>query len=529
MDQRVQEIKELQRQIAIAELAKAALEAKDDLTAFCRFTMPSPADIGDVNKSLMQDAAHQRLIDEKLMAVERGDILYLVITMPPRHGKSERVSRRFPAWFIGRNPWSQVIFTTYGQEFADEFGLKWKEIIGSPRYHLVFPEVSIKTESRAQHHLGIQGYDGEMYAVGMGGTITGRGADLLIIDDPIKGPDVADSLTMREKQWTWYQSVAYTRLMPGARIVIVLTRWSEDDLVGRLFNEAYIPKEEQKKWHVLHLPAIEGEGTPNEKALWPERYNLEYLRSVRRVSSSRVWNALWQNKPTPPEGAFFRADQIYEYTQSEMPKEYRGYLTGDLALTVDLKANHTCVGYWMQDPDDVLYLHPNLFWDKRRSDACIEEIVKMMALFRENLMMAWWEKGQIEKAIGPFLFKAMSEHAPPLHVPIIALPVSGDKGRRASAINGRMSMAKVRFPAWAPWWKRAKDQILKFTGTGDDPEDDFVDMMSLIGQALGFQIAPRKSEEKGDSNVIPLTYGWMIGETRRQEAERQQSSQYGGM
>lgn len=507
-------------------MADCALAAHDDFTSFCKFTMPSPSAVTDPTKTRLLEAEHQLIMDAHLMKVESGEIPYSVITMPPRHGKSERASRRFIPWFIGRNPWAQVIFTTYGQEFADDFGRTWREIITGERYQMVFPELRIKMDSRAVDHLGIKEFGGELFAVGMGGALTGRGADLLVIDDPIKGPKEADSATIREQQWQWYTAVALTRLMPGARIVIVLTRWSEDDIVGRLFNELYIPKEEQEKWTVLHMPAIANEGTTQEKALWPDRYTLQYLQSIRRVSPARVWSSLWQGTPTPPEGFFFKVNQIFEYTPDQMPKEYRGYLTGDLALGTKKQNDHTCAGKWMLDKHGNLYLHPNLFWEKKLADECVEALCDFMVFHKKDLMCGWWEKGQIAKAVGPFLFKRMRERR--IAVPVLTLPSQLDKGRKAASIHGRMAMGSVFFPRWAPWWPRAKDQLLKFTGSGDDPEDDFVDMCSLIGQALGMQVTPGEEQVPGPK-VAQFSLAWLKRETERQEERDRVARELGGM
>jgi hypothetical protein len=191
-----------------------------------------------------RDAAHHRLIARHLEAVERGDITRLMITMPPRHGKSMLASEFFPAWYLGRNPDHYVVTATYAQELADDFGRKVKNQIEDPLYQAIFPGVGLADDSKSakRFHIdgAIGGYEhaisqrGAFYAVGVGGPLTGRGAHLLLIDDPVKNREDAESEVIRRKVKDWYTSTAYTRLMPGGRIVVIQTRWHEDDLTGWL-------------------------------------------------------------------------------------------------------------------------------------------------------------------------------------------------------------------------------------------------------------------------------------------------------
>jgi hypothetical protein len=232
-----------------------------------------------------RDAAHHRLIARHLEAVERGDITRLMITMPPRHGKSMLASEFFPAWYLGRNPDHYVVTATYAQELADDFGRKVKNQIEDPLYQAIFPGVGLADDSKSakRFHIdgAIGGYEhaisqrGAFYAVGVGGPLTGRGAHLLLIDDPVKNREDAESEVIRRKVKDWYTSTAYTRLMPGGRIVVIQTRWHEDDLTGWLQLE-----HEHEGWTVLNLPAIDDDG----EALWPEQYDIETLEKIRRPS-----------------------------------------------------------------------------------------------------------------------------------------------------------------------------------------------------------------------------------------------------
>lgn len=515
----------LEAQAKVVSRLIAAKKSKDSLLDFTRFTMPDPVDMDDVGKSLYQPALHHRAICELLEKVERGEILRALISMPPRGGKSELCSRRFPPWFVGRDPYRQVILATYSQEFADDFGRKSREIIDMPQYRQIFPNVSLRKGSRAADRMELE-QGGMLAFVGAGGAVTGRGADLLLIDDPLKNREEAESLTTRNKIWDWFTSTAYTRLMPGGRIVIIMTRWHEDDIVGRIMNPAYVPKDEANKWYVLNLPAIYDEGTDQERALWPERYPLEVLKSTRAFIGARDWSALYQGNPTPPEGSYFKRDMIHTYTPEQMPNKFRSYLAGDLALGTKKQHDSSCVGDWMLDENDTLFLSPGIYWDKKPADESVEKIIDMMEFRKGTLMDTFWERGQIEKAVGPFLKKRMLERG--CYTSVNALPVVGDKGIRATAIRGRMAMGKVRFPAWAPWWPRALDQLLKFTGSGDDAEDDFVDQCGLIGQALGKQLRASPDYEKQDNVIKPLTMKWVRWHTDQKENAEKRYKNRGG-
>jgi hypothetical protein len=217
-----------------------------------------------------ETARHHQQIAESLEAVERGEIKRLMVFAPPRHTKSELCSRRFPAWYLGKNPDKQIIASTYNQDLASDFGRDVRGIIASDEYKNVFNDVSLKEDSKAANRFHTN--SGGIYvSVGVGGPITGRGAHIALIDDPIKNREDADSEIYRERVWKWYTSTLYTRLMPGGAIIVILTRWHEDDLAGRLLER----QETGDKWDVISLKARD-----NGKALWPAWYNTEALSQI---------------------------------------------------------------------------------------------------------------------------------------------------------------------------------------------------------------------------------------------------------
>jgi hypothetical protein len=207
---------------------------------------------------------------ERLEAVERGEIKRLMIFSPPRHGKSELVSRRFPAWYLGRNPDRQVISASYGADLAADFGRDVRNIVASPEFTVLFGGVGLAEDSGAKHRWHTN-RGGSYVAAGVGTAITGRGADILNIDDPTKDREAAESVLVREATWGWYTSTAYTRLMPGGAVILTMTRWHQDDLAGRLLAEQ---ESGGDRWEILSLPALDDDGS----ALWPERYDVDALQ-----------------------------------------------------------------------------------------------------------------------------------------------------------------------------------------------------------------------------------------------------------
>jgi predicted phage terminase large subunit-like protein len=247
---------------------------------------------------------HARLIRE-LEAVERGECLRLIVTFPPRHGKSLICSEHFPAWYLGRNPQKYIIAATYAQELADDFGRKTRNQMKDPIYPRVFPGITLSKDSQAAKRLNTpQG--GAYFALGRNGSMTGRGAHVLLLDDMFKGREEADSETIRKKVKAIYAEAAYTRLMKDGAIVLIGTRWHDDDLIGWVLKE-----HKHENWRVVNFPAIrfEGEdedGNPRALALWPNHFPLKRLMAIKKTIGERAWNALYMQKPFTEEGAIIK-------------------------------------------------------------------------------------------------------------------------------------------------------------------------------------------------------------------------------
>lgn len=273
-------------------LARAAVSAS--LVALARFTF----------RGYVPSWHHYRIARE-LEEASRTPNARLIIAMPPRHGKTELASIRFAPWLLANRPQAHVIAATYAQDFADELGRKARGVMASSVYRSLFPYAQLSGDNRAvSRWQTVSG--GSYYAVGVGGALTGRGADVLLIDDPHKNRAEAESKVSRDTVWDWFRSTAYTRLEKGGSAVIIMTRWHEDDLVGRCLASG-------EPWRVLSLPAIAEHDEPERKAgeaLWPDKYPVDALERIRTTVGEREWAALYQQRPAPIEGALFKPDRL---------------------------------------------------------------------------------------------------------------------------------------------------------------------------------------------------------------------------
>ena len=426
---------------------------------------------------------HHIEIADRLEALERGEIKRLLITEPPRHGKTLLASQRFPAWFIGRNPRAQIVHAAYGGELAKEYGRSLRNLMDTDEYRWIFPDCRLASDSRATNKWHTQA-GGVYIAAGVGGPITGRGADLLLIDDPIKSFEEADSDAQRERLWKWFMWEAHSRLMPGVgRVVIIQTRWHEDDLMGRLLKEQ--AEGTGEAYELLHHPAINDAGEP----LWPQRFTREELEMKRTTYGPRTWQAMWMGQPTPDSGDYFKQNWIRHKRLGDL-ESMNFYGASDYAVSA--KGDYTVhIVIGVDEHDDMWVV--DLWRGKTSPDKWIPPLLEMMKKYRP---VCWAEEqGQIEKSIGPFLkaeqikAKAWCRRE--------AFSTSRDKAARAKSIQARMSLRGLYLPAGAPWAGPLEGELLTFpAGTYDDQ----VDALSLIGRMLagiepGRRVAPEPSEE----------------------------------
>ena len=291
---------------------------------------------------------HQEIC-EKLEKFEQ-DILdrkspRLMLFMPPRHGKSELASTQFPAWFLGRNPAKEVISCSYASGLAMTFSRKVRELLRNPRYQSVFPDTILGKDSQSTEHWETN-VGGGYLAAGVGGPITGHGADALIIDDPVKNRADAESPTERNRVWDWYSSTAYTRLMPGGGVLLILTRWHTDDLAGRLLYEM---QHNGEQWEIVVYPAIAVHNELYRKegeALHPSRYDLTALQRIKKATVARDWGALYQQQPSTEEGAILKRSYWNRWVKKEPPKCEYVIQSYDTAYSKNETADFSVITTW---------------------------------------------------------------------------------------------------------------------------------------------------------------------------------------
>ena len=298
---------------------------KNDFMAFVKYVWPD-----------FIEGSHHKIMAEKFNKVATGDLKRVIINMAPRHTKSEFSSYLLPAWMIGKNPKLKIIQATHTTELAVRFGRKAKHLIDSEEYQKIYP-TKLREDSKAAGRWETN-EGGEYFAAGVGGSITGRGADLLIIDDPHSEQDALNPNAL-DRTWEWYTSGPRQRLQPGGIIVVVMTRWNMKDLTGRLINAQKETKADQ--WEVIEFPAI----LPNNKPVWPEYWKLEELESVKASLSIGKWNAQYQQNPTAEEGSIIKREW-WNLWDKDLPPLYHVIQSYDTAFLKKETADYSAITTW---------------------------------------------------------------------------------------------------------------------------------------------------------------------------------------
>lgn len=428
-------------------------------------------------------ARHHRRILDTLERVERGEADRVILTLPPRHGKSLIVSQHFPAWFLGRNPAREVICATYAQEKADDWGREVRNQFADPLFQAIFPGVSLRQDSKAARRFKTpQG--GSFFAAGRNAPITGRGAGVFVVDDPLKGREEADSPTIREKLKAWYSSVVYTRLDPGGAIVLVATRWHDDDLIGWVLRE-----HAHERWEVIDFPAISDAG----EALWPERFPLEWLDRRRRTLPDRDWQALYQQRPQSDEGGILRRSWWQPWTDPLPARPMMVVISLDTAFTAkDENDRSACTVWWLvgDERDQRQALLLRYAWAKRLEFA--ELVQEVLDTARHFGVAGVALRVLVEaKASGLSVIQELRRRAPDLSV--WAVNPMGDKVARAYAAQPAFEAGKVfamariepvgeervREPVFRPWAREVVDECAAF------PRGALDDLVDSVTQAVG--------------------------------------------
>jgi predicted phage terminase large subunit-like protein len=437
-------------------------EAQTSLTEWARTCGFEPAD-------------HHKHLIRDLEALERGDIETLVVEMPPGSAKSTFVNFLFPAWYLARHPGHNVLTASHSSELAERWGRKTRNLITTEQLTLGLP---LSEDSQAAYRWSTAN-GGEYYAVGVGVGIAGFRADLGIIDDPFGSREDAESKRIRDNRWAWYTDDFSARLKPGARRVVMHTRWHDDDLAGRVKRQLH---ELGRSYHVLTLPAEAKENDPLGRSpgelLWDDPNGYDYgsfLRRRKEESDARTWASLYQQEPVPDTGDYFKRDWLIPVENVPPRDEMRIYGGSDYAVTSN-GGDYTVHAVLGVDYDGSPYL-----LDVWRRQANSEEWIDAFC----DLVLKWkpigWaeEQGQIRSGVGPFLERRCRERR--AHVAREQFPTRGDKAVRAQSFRGLIASRGLRIPAASPTRADVETELLRFPF---GIHDDIVDALGLIGQLL---------------------------------------------
>lgn len=462
-------------------------------------------------------AAHHVLLLNALQQVTDGELKHpqtglpcrnLMVLMPPGSAKSTYISIIFPPWFIQRRPNCRILACSHASDLIESFSRECRNLVDAHHKILGF---NLLSDSRAIQEWSTTN-TGTYRCAGVGAGLSGRRADAGIIDDYLGSQEDADSKLIREKQWAWYKNDFWPRLKPNAIQIIVANRRHEEDLVGKILEK------DSLKWVVIRLPFFAEEndalGRKVGEYLWPEWFTEEMATEIKLLSP-RTQAGLYQQRPAPEEGNFFKRDWLVEYTREQydelMASEPRIYGAGDWAVSEEAGANRTCFGGVAVDSKGVIYVLPDLFWKVAGPEEVVINYVDFLK--RRNPLIFWSEKGHITKAWGPFLREAMLDQE--VYNYISEVTPSKDKEMRAQSIRGRMAMLRVRFPKFTSWWPAAEHELLTFPG---GKTDDLVDFLAHIGMGLQSIVksSPRKPQPTEDLNVPwKPTLSWLKNQDKQ--------------
>lgn len=414
------------------------------------------------------EGKHLDVLDETLMKVSAGELKRVIVTMPPRHGKSERVSKKFPAWHVGRNPVDEIILASYSVDLSRGFSRIARDTLTA---HKDVFDVSVDKNNQSAESWGIEGYRGGVTAAGVGGPITGKGARIAIIDDPVKNAEEANSEVMREKVWDWYTSTLYTRLTPDGRIIVVMTRWHEDDLVGRLLK-----KEEEEirdgshvgeRWTVINFPALAEEndflGRKVGAALWPEYgFDERRMEQIKSDVGSYVFNALYQQRPTAAEGAMIKRDWWKYYSTNPEYMQFDELLQSWDCTFKDSDGSDFVVGQ---------------VWGRIGANKYLVDMVRGRMDINQTMdaiknLSAKWPKARLklieDKANGPALIQMLNRKVGGM----VAVNPKDSKVARVSTIVPDIEAGNVFLPEGKPWVQDFIEECASFPkGANDDQVD----------------------------------------------------------
>jgi predicted phage terminase large subunit-like protein len=428
---------------------------------------------------------HISFIDKQLIDLVSGKSKRLIFNLPPRHGKSELISKYFPFWYLCNFPDNRIIFCSYEASFAQSWGRKVISLIDEFGNDLF--GIKLKQNPQTAAYFEIENHNGSMTSVGAGGSITGRGADLIIIDDPVKNDEEANSITYREKLWDWFRSTVYTRLEPNGSIILIMTRWHEDDLCGRILNEF---ADSEEKWKLIKLPAFACDddqlcrsvGEP----LWSKRFNKRKLNDIAKSVGEYWFNALYQQTPQSAGGGIFKRKHFryFEQTpghfilfQGENEKiielsTCKFWVTVDLAISLSTSADYTVLA--------VVAVTPNY-------EFIVVDIIRKRVEPSEHIELL----KDVYSQYSPLLIgiesvqyqSALIKSAANIGLPVKELRPDADKFTRALPLAAKIETGTVYFKKDAVWLRDLESELLTFPKS---KHDDQVDALSYLTKLVSF-------------------------------------------
>lgn len=442
------------------EKRRSAKACRDDLIEFCK-KMQEDYKVG----------RHHRMLADELMGIADGTKDRVCVNMPPRHGKSQLVSIYYPAWFIGKYPNKKILMVSHTSDLAVDFGRKVRNIIDSPAYKEIFPTVTLAADSKSAGRWNTN-VGGEYFACGVGSALAGRGADLLLVDDPHNEQDIlSGNLDIFERAYEWFAYGARTRLMPGGRVAIIQTRWHQDDLTGRMVRDM-TQNEGADQYEVVEFPAIFNENTPEERPLWPEFFDLDALKRTKASMPVFQWNAQFQQNPTGEEAAIVKRDWWQIWKGERPPACEYVIMALDAAAETNNRADFTSITTWG------VFLNENT----EAYNIILLNAIKKRVEFPELKDLTWEQYNEYEpdafivekKSAGTALYQELrrtgmviQEYTPHRG--------SGDKTARLNSVADIIRSGLV----WVPETRWAEEVVEEIAGFPFMSNDDHVDTTTM--------------------------------------------------
>lgn len=454
-------------------------------------------------------AKHHKLIISKLQALVDNTAAKrkLMIMMPPGTAKSTYTSKLFIPFYLGKLPNKTILACSYSYTLAEQFGRFARNLVQEKSNILGY---ALAPDSKAAGEWETT-KGGRYFCAGVGSGIAGHRADCGLIDDPLGSQEDADSQLTRDKQWDWYRTDFRPRLKPDAIEILICNRRHEQDLAGKIIET------EGDEWDIVALPFYAGENDPLGRSagqvIWPEYFNNSIISLVEKLPP-RLKSGLYQQRPSPEEGDFFKSEWLYGYEPQDLPalNDLRVYAASDHAISKRDDANKTCMGLGGLDSKGNLWILPYIFWERADAIEQVDEMLEMNRLYHPIYWRA--EKGHITQSLGPFLRKRMREERN--FINLREVTPKKDKMTRARCIQGWLATGRVYVPKYAKWWSEAEHQMLTFPSSS---EDDFVDMIAHLGSEVENMTRPDMVEVSEEPTQVEpdLTLNWV----KRSSAKRE--------